>query len=103
MSLSAARHVTCNTARGRIEADVRSPRREVLGQQLEERPRRLDLASDGAVGARLRVPGVDVEMRPSLRLVDEPPKEERGGDRARHAAARARIADIGDLPSIIAS
>src|ERR1700728_1783204 len=72
--------------------------RIALAQKLKQRPRRLDLAARGPMGARLRVPGVDVEMRPRLRLVDEPAKEQRGGDRARHAAAGARIRDVADRP-----
>ena len=66
---------------------ARSPPRIALLQKLEQPPRRLDLAARGPVGARLRVPGVDVEMRPRLRLVDEAAKEQRRGDRPRHAPA----------------
>ena len=47
------------------------------------RPGGLDFAPRGPVGARLRVPGIDVEMRPGLGLLDEAPEEERRGDRAR--------------------
>ena len=66
---------------------ARSPPRIALLQKLEQPPRRLDLAARGPMGARLRVPGVDVEMRPRLRLVDEAAKEQRRGDRPRHAPA----------------
>src|SRR5271163_2454598 len=75
-----------------------SPPRIKLAQKFEQPPRRLDLAARGRMGARLRVPGVNVEMRPRLRLVDEPAKEQRRGDRPGHAAPRPRIRDVADRP-----
>src|SRR5580704_18678443 len=74
----------------RVAPSSPSPLRIALAEQLEQRAGRLDFAPGRSMGARSRVPGVDVEMRPGLCPLDEAAEEEWRGDRDRHARARAR-------------
>ena len=55
-------------------------RAEPLRQQFEQGPRRLHLTALRAMTARRRIPGVNVEMRPGLRIRDETLQEQSGGD-----------------------
>src|SRR5271166_4719293 len=73
-----------------------SPLRIAFAQKLKQRPGGLDFAPGRPVRARLRVPGVDIEMRPRPGLLDKAPQKERRRDRARHSGARARIAEVSD-------
>ena len=62
---------------------------------------RLRLAATRRMGALVRRPAEDIEMRPALGLADEALEEKCGGDGAGHAAGRG-IGDIGEFGADIA-
>src|ERR1700730_13509284 len=65
-------------------------------KQRVERARRLALAAFRTAGFCRRRPGVDVDVQPALRRLDEAPQKQRRGDRAGKAAGRY-VVEIGDF------